>query len=489
MPRRALVAVVAALLATTLLATAQTTLLLVPAAAASPRPDPLDAVRTALDAPAGAPAELTLALRDLWLARDTLGRSERRAARGLLARPPHPDAQAAWRYPSDAPQVRSCTDRFCLTHVTGGRHAATPAFAEATLTAVAAAWRRVVDDLGYRAPAGDGDEGGDARFDVYLADLSSERGLYGFCAPEHLVSGQHARATSYCVLDNDMAGLGLHPLDALAATAAHEFFHAVQFNYDVAEDPWFMEASATWAEDQVFPHVRDNRQFLAQGQLGRPTTPLDSLAGGYGNWIFVQFLAQRGGVDTVRTIWERLDASTGARDEWSVEGVRRHVTAEGDDWPRVYADFARANLHPSRHYGTALPTAPLNDRLRLGVRTPVRTHVAWLPHLSSRTLRVDLPGNRDRGAVRLELRATRATHARVQVLVHRRDGRVGLRRVDLDTRGRATVRIAGRRVHHLVVLTSHTGAAHRNCGGNTGWACGGDPVGPLRLRVRATLTR
>jgi hypothetical protein len=28
-------------------------------------------------------------------------------------------------------------------------------------------------------------------------------------------------------------------------TAAHEFFHAIQYGYDVSEDPWLMESTAT----------------------------------------------------------------------------------------------------------------------------------------------------------------------------------------------------------------------------------------------------
>lgn len=449
---------------------------------------------TAGSTPAGDEPELTLALRDLWLARGELTGAEQRQARALLSRPSDDRAHEAWRYPADVERLRTCSARVCVTHVGVGQHRAAPAWASATLGAFEASWSRVVDGLGYRPPAADGTRGGDARFDVYLADLSSQRGLYGYCAAEELVPGQAARATAFCVLDNDMADLGPRPRDALSATAAHEFFHAVQFNYDVAEDVWFMESSATWAEGQVFPGLRDNRQFLPHGQLGRPTTPLDSHAGRYGNWIFVQYLAQTGGVDAVRRVWERLDASAGARDEWSLLAVRRHFAARGVAWPRLYADFARANFRPGRHYadGDGLPRARagVTDRVTLRKRRPTTTRTAWLPHLSSHTLRLRV-GHLDRGhrRMRLDLRATRKAHARVQLLVHRRDGRVVHRRVTLGAQGRATVRVTlrPRRVRHVVVLTSHSGAAHRNCGSNSGWACGGDPVGDLRVRVRARL--
>lgn len=445
-----------------------------------------------VQAPQEAIPEATLALRDLWLARDDLHGADRRRARALLARPDTAAADPRWRYPSTVVPQRTCDSRICVVHVASGHHAATEAWVTTTLRLVGEAWRGVVDERGYRAPAPDAGLGGDDRFDVYLADLGP--GLYGYCAPERLVPGQPARATAYCVLDNDMAGLGQRPTDALAATAAHEFFHAVQFNYDVAEDLWFMETTATWMESQVFGAVHDNTQFLADGQLGRPRRPLDYPSAAYGNWIFAQFLAQRHGDDTIRRIWDRLDASTGARDEWSLQGVRAHLSARGDSWPRAYADFVRVNQRPGRHYagGAAYPRAAPSDRVRLRERGATRSVSATLPHLTSRTLKVAVPGTaKGRRTVRLEVTAGRPTYAAVQVLVQRRDGRTSLRRVRLDRRGEGAVRIrfAARKVRHLVVLTSHSGAAHRNCGRNSGWACGGDPVGTMRVELRATRLR
>ena len=50
------------------------------------------------------------------------------------------------------------------------------------------------------------------------------------------------RTTSFCVLDNDFARaqFGRAPMDTLRVTAAHEFFHAIQFNYDYREDRWLI---------------------------------------------------------------------------------------------------------------------------------------------------------------------------------------------------------------------------------------------------------
>ena len=61
----------------------------------------------------------------------------------------------------------------------------------------------------------------------------------------------------------------------MRVTAAHEFFHAVQFGYDYFEDVWLMEASSAWVEDEIFDDIDDNRQYLAKSPLSSPAAPLD----------------------------------------------------------------------------------------------------------------------------------------------------------------------------------------------------------------------
>ena len=107
------------------------------------------------------------------------------------------------------------------------------------------------------------------KLDVYLKELGGQ-GLYGYCAPEPAGAGR--RAPGYCVLDDDFARcqFGRAPIQTLRVTAAHEFLHAVQFGYDYREDPWLLEATATWIEERYADGVDDNRQYLAEGQLGVP---------------------------------------------------------------------------------------------------------------------------------------------------------------------------------------------------------------------------
>ena len=92
------------------------------------------------------------------------------------------------------------------------------------------------------------------------------RGLYGYCTSDD-PSRRTARAVSaYCVVDDDFARSqfsgSANGLRALKVTAAHEFFHAVQFAFDWLEDLWLMEGTAAWIEDEVYDSVNDNIQYL-----------------------------------------------------------------------------------------------------------------------------------------------------------------------------------------------------------------------------------
>ena len=431
----------------------------------------------------------TLDLRDAWWAQHRP--RVRTAPRTVTARPTTPQADLG--YPADNDVVRTCSDRVCVHHVTSGRHASTQAWADRTLQHLERSWTRLVDELRFRAPAADGDRGGDQRFDVYLADTSA-RGQYGFCHPEDLVPGQTHRATTYCVLDNDMASLPGDPATNLGVTAAHEFFHAVQFNTDVAEDRWFMEATATWAERQVFPGITANRGFLADGQLGNPTQPLDSTPGMYGNWLFVHWLEQRYGTASVRDVWHRLDATTGRANEWSVQGVSRYVRARGHSWPNAYRDFALANAVPVLHRGVSglsrLPPKHPDARLALrraarGQRTALR-----LDHLTARTVVVRTKRRPGRPRVRVTLRTSRPRHVRGALVLQRRDGRRVVRALTPGPKGRVTVRYRHAKVKRAVIVVANTSLTYRDCLGSSGWACGGQPVHDnTRVLLRARLVR
>ncbi|TQK69660.1 MXAN_6640 family putative metalloprotease [Nocardioides sp. SLBN-35] len=368
--------------------------------------DIVEAAPNAAPTDATTGADLTMALRDLALTRDDLPTSLQDDAARLLARPgtgyrPPPGSGGiectngsglpCYTAPEAAP---TCGSGICVHYVQGayspstGSDAPAPNYPAAVLNVMKNVASRYVAS-GYRTPVSDGNE-----FDVYLADLG-KRGLYGYCTTDQRVGG-HVTAAAYCVLDNDYAEFGPvpGPLGNLQVTAAHEYFHAVQFAYDVNEDTWLLEATATWAEDEVYPAINDNLQYLKGGPLGQPAQPLDHRKGlaPYGAWIFFKYLSEHfpavngpGGMPTiVRDIWDLAAGPANSR-----QAINAALAARGTDLRTQFGWFTAANRRPALNYaeGGAYPRARLWRGVKLsGSRRSVSDSVE-LRHLASRTIR------------------------------------------------------------------------------------------------------
>jgi hypothetical protein len=374
-----------------------------PAAASDRARQALDHARELLDGP-DAPAarrgvrthhrDATLALRDLVRVRGQLRGTAARQADRLLARP--------------AASRRSCTDRICVhwrdANVRQGDDDDNdiPDYIDLVRTTVDEVHGAYVD-AGYRAPRRDGTRGGNSKTDVYIRDVGAQ-GLYGFCTTEKRFRPDGPfDSWAYCVLDNDYRRgqfPAQTPEENLQVTAAHEYFHAVQFAYDAFEDSWFMEATATWAEDEIYDEVDDNLQYLRRGPLRRPRVPLDKFeAGGthqYGVWIFFRYLTERfpngvGMPSLIRQMWQRADGSAGGRDMYSLQAVRATLAARGESFARQFARFAVANRSPATAYeegaDNSYPAAPLTAS-RILARGQASGWISReLDHLSSATLR------------------------------------------------------------------------------------------------------
>ncbi len=133
--------------------------------------------------------------------------------------------------------------------------------------------------LGWREPKSDGRKGGGVgKTDIYLSQIGGE--LFGYAAPDRgQASKQHPmprRLHGYLVLDNDYSAFefpGTSAADDLEVTLAHEYNHILQFGYDAFQDAWFAESTATWMEDQVYPHIDDYLRYVRRW-VKRWDTPL-----------------------------------------------------------------------------------------------------------------------------------------------------------------------------------------------------------------------
>ena len=407
--------------------------------------------------PAG--REATLALRDLAHLRGELTGADRRQADAFLARPTDNAADPLGDgYRAGTTARRECSATVCVHWVdtTSDRPVQVdadgdtlPDYVETTLATVTGVHATYLD-AGYRQPKPDGTRGGDARTDVYLADVG-EQGLYGYCTSDEPPSNRFD-IWAYCVLDNDYAEFPTNtPLDNMRVTAAHEYMHAVQFAYDASEDGWLMEATATWAEDELFDGVDDNVQYLPAGPLGRPRVPLDLSTSPhwYGDWIWFRHLTERfptevGGMPTlVRDVWRRADAAPGGRDDYSLQAVGRVLADRGVSLGQTFARFADANRRARTTYDEGAANAyTVSPLWRSATLTPAAPATPWssvrLDHLSSATARFVPSSTMTADSWRLRVRVNLAPPARgsqAVVTVWERSGATTTSLISLDAAG------------------------------------------------------
>ena len=442
--------------------------------------------------------DLTLAMRDLFVAKHALRGNDRVAAERLLQRPTTPpddpnDPRDIY-YGEDADLQTQCGDTFCLHWVEEGEHASTAEFA-ATAFATIAHVAGVYADAGFRAPLPDEGQEGDTRTDFYLGDLD-QNGALGFCRTDADGPVVGSAWYGYCGFDNDYANSPwLDPTSLLQVTVAHEYFHAVQFAYDAAEDGWLMESTAMAMEDELYDDVNDNAFFLNYGQMGDPetlgyplagpSTPLDTFDfTAYGNWGFWRYLTEQHPDDTagvpnlVREVWEALDTTHGPNPAYSLQALDQVLAARGTSTPQEYVAFAAANQHPADVYDEAVeqfyPTAPNTlDTVQLSRKAPSAARTVVLDHLTSATGAV-LPfaGSREL-TVRVDLGTT--DDARAAITVHRADGTSATSYVSTNRQGKgsATVPFTTDTVSSVEVTVANGSTTMVACGSSSAYSCGG----------------
>jgi hypothetical protein len=441
----------------------------------------------------------TLVLRDLWMKRSQLDGAERRRADALLARPTDgvTDPQGFGYTVPEAPPL--CGARLCVHYVPTGVDAPpSPDWPAQNLAVMDSVWTTIVDQMGFRAPVSDRSKGGSPLFDVYLKDLGGD--LYGFCSGER--RAKKRTASGYCVLDNDFAAAQFPtgtPMDNLVVTAGHEFFHAVQYAYDYAEDPWMMESTATWMEERIATTVNDNRQYLPVSQIYAPNIPLDAFSRTngfqYGNWVFWEYLTSRYGNGLMLKTWKQAGSLKKDGDKYSLTALQKVLRRKGG-FTRNYADFAAGNLTPAANFpeGAEYPGPQVRGAKLLSKRKRAKRFGTKVNHLASASY-VYGPGNGlDGRKWKLSLRVSgpaKRTSPAAVVVVHKLDGTRKVKMVRLNRGGDGRLKVPfDNRVVGAVSVSLVNGSTRFRCNRRTVLACGGKPVDDrLRFSVKARATK
>lgn len=429
--------------------------------------------------------DATLALLDLFVALPDLSAEDRVTAATLLARPTDGPQQDPDGY--TVPAKKRCAGNFCIHWVTSTSDAPpSSTWVNKNLTLLNQVWKLEVKKMGYRKPVKDGKHGGNSKLDVYLNDVGGQ-GLYGYCAPEYYAPGSKRRASGYCVLDNDFARsqFGAAPMDSLRVTAAHEFFHAIQFAYDFREDRWLLENTSTWMEERFADEVNDNRQYLPYGQMKQPAGSLDVFnqngLNQYANWPFFEYLSSRYGNDIVRAIWNKAGTGEGAPNLYSTQAVKSVLKKEGG-FTNVFRAYAGANTIPGRSYaeGGAWPSAALTRGWTLGKNARTATATIGINHLASRNV-VIRPGQSLKGKrwmARITIDAPgRKTGAAAYIIIKKKTGGWVRKGIALTEKGygKAQFGFDTSSVKAVSVVLVNASTRFR-CHEGTNLSCAGNPV-------------
>lgn len=452
--------------------------------------------------------DATMVLNQLMRVVDDLSPADRKRARALLARPSDPGGenvigQIAY---STGEATPVCGATICVHYANPGDADAPPDVdttpnngipdevdrALATAEHVNATYV----DAGYRRPDPDGPIGGELDLvDVYLADTGKFGGVYGYCTSDEERDGAPWNRWAYCVIDDDFRTAQFPsntPIENQRVTLAHEYFHAVQFAYDFSEDAWIMEATATWAEEQVYDGVNDNRQYISASQIRQPFIPLDVFGGSvhYGNWVFFQYLTERwrGQTGTMPTLvldlWKRMSGRSGAPDQYSTQAIQYVLNKRNTSFTSVYGKFADANRRPQKSYseggaGAYRPARPAATRTLSARKRSTPKWYADLDHLTSLAVRMK-PGRglkRRDWKLRVKVDMPGATSApTARVAVYLKNGKVSSSAVRFKKRGYSSkvLGFSARKVKYVELVVVNASRRSR-CWQGTFLACQGLP--------------
>ena len=228
-----------------------------------------------------------------------------------------------------------------------------------------------INEMGYFRPPGDAwiskyegdyDYGGSDHYDVYVRRLSSS--YYGYVQSEYTaqntgnnefspnVNEQNA-FTSYMAMRNNYNGFPNSEIENIQVTAAHEFFHAIQYGYDGYEKPWLLESTAVWMEEEIYDDINDCYQYM-YSWFNEPQKSLDHVGGThwYGSWIFFEYIDEHlGGSDMIANIFDVGVNTDSQNGDYSHEAIDDALLNIGSSFQEALNGMCIANIVMSSNPG------------------------------------------------------------------------------------------------------------------------------------------
>ena len=218
-----------------------------------------------------------------------------------------------------------------------------PDFVDEVASAFEKSYQIQIDVLEYQEPPDDNGVDGE-EYDIYILDVGAGS-LYGETVSElDVPETPQDDFTSFIRIDNDYTQHFTRGVPGAQVTAAHEYFHAIQFGYRSFlnnDEKFYYELCSVWMEDVIYDDINDYYQYLPTF-FRRTQTPFNEfdVFGHYlGEALWNHFLVKTyDDSSMIRLSWEFMkDGST------AMEAIDQSLREIGGSFDQDFVDFARWN--------------------------------------------------------------------------------------------------------------------------------------------------
>ncbi len=218
----------------------------------------------------------------------------------------------------------------------------------------------ILTTQGYVEPPGDewyaanNDNGGSGLYDVYIRNAGV--GIYGYVQPEawansNTGNNEHSSGiteenamTSYMVMRHNYDGFPNTLIENIQVTAAHEYFHAVQFGYDSWEESWVMEATAVQMEEIIYDDINDCYQYMPSWfSFPHQSLNLYSSNRWYGSYIFFEYVNTHLSNNAIRKFWEKSITHDSYSGEYDIQTLDETFQDLGSSFSEMLNGMSIAN--------------------------------------------------------------------------------------------------------------------------------------------------
>lgn len=204
-----------------------------------------------------------------------------------------------------------------------------------------------VNVLGYQAPPDDAGMDG-PEYDVYIENLGSA--YYGVTTAEiEIVETQQNDFSSFIRIDNDFSQHFTLGIPGAQVTAAHEYFHAIQFGYRsylYDNEPFYYELCSVWMEDVVYDDINDYYQYLPIffRRTDIPFNMFDNVGHYLGEALWDHFIVKKyKDINVIRRTWESMLPEVPV-----LEAIDEVLQIKGSSFIYDFSEFAIWNYFTGR---------------------------------------------------------------------------------------------------------------------------------------------